>query len=400
MVMKSLFIFSVSSVIILAACSQKPAFSSLSDKSSPPQPPIAQGLTKTDWELDWERTLAGARKEGLVRLYTTAPPEVRQAFVEKMKERWGINADFIVGRGNEIAKKLIMEHRARLYLADIYLGGITTAISVIKPSGVLAPLKPVLILPEVIDSNLWFKRELPWVDSDKNLILAGRASPSGAIDTIYNKNFVKKSDFPSYQDEAISYYDLLAPRWKGKLNLQDPTTTGKGNGWFHAGLEVYGLNIDYMKTLVKQEPVMTRNERLQVEWISHGKQYIGMAVDNTTAFEFIKLGAPVEIIWMKETRANPRLGTGSSGIALVKNAPHPRAAKVFANWYLSKEGQTLFSKVYSGQSARLDVLTDHLNPDDVRNPSLNYYMETEESLIRRETQSIELAREIFGHLVR
>lgn len=400
MIKKNLFIFSVSTFLILAACLQKPTPSSNLEKSSPPQPHIAQEITKAEWELDWERTLAGARKEGLVRVYTTAPPEARQALSEKMKEKWGINADFIVGRGSEIAQKLITEHRASLYLADIYLGGTTTAISVIKPSGVLAPLKPILILPEVIDPNLWFKRELPWIDNDKNLILVGRASPSGAVDTIYNTNFVQKSEFASYKGESASYYDLLAPKWKERLNIQDPTTTGKGNGWFHASLEIYGLNIDYMKALAKQEPVITRNERLQVEWISHGKQYIGMAVDNTTAFEFIKLGAPIEIIWMKETITNPRLGTGSSAIALVKNAPHPSAAKVFANWYLSKEGQTLFSKVYAGQSARLDVPTDHIDPSEIRNPNLDYYMETEGSLIRREKQSIELAREIFGYLVR
>ena len=50
----------------------------------------------------------------------------------------------------------------------------------------------------------------------------------------------------------------------------------------------------------------------------------------------------------------------------VKNPPHPRAARVFVNWLLSKEGQELFVKVMHQATRRLDVDTKWLQEHGVR----------------------------------
>ena len=49
----------------------------------------------------------------------------------------------------------------------------------------------------------------------------------------------------------------------------------------------------------------------------------------------------------------------AGAVALFNRAPHPNAAKVYLNWLLSKEGQTIFARATGYISARLDVPTDH-----------------------------------------
>jgi hypothetical protein len=65
---------------------------------------------------------------------------------------------------------------------------------------------------------------------------------------------------------------------------------------------------------------------------------------------FVKLGIPITSTIPAE---GTHLSSGSSGLGLLKNAPHSNAAKVFANWFLSKEGQTA---PVAGQYGRVQVL--------------------------------------------
>jgi ABC-type Fe3+ transport system substrate-binding protein len=51
---------------------------------------------------------------------------------------------------------------------------------------------------------------------------------------------------------------------------------------------------------------------------------------------------------------------------VVKNSPHPQAARVFVNWLLSKEGQDLYVKVMHQSTRRLDVDTKWLQEHGVR----------------------------------
>lgn len=108
-------------------------------------------VTKEAWEVEWEKTLLEARREGKLTVYTSTGPGVRQGTSEAFKSKTGLEIEFIAGRGPAIIPKLFTERRAGLYLADLYIGGTTPIVNMLKPAEVLAPLKPYLFLPEVID---------------------------------------------------------------------------------------------------------------------------------------------------------------------------------------------------------------------------------------------------------
>lgn len=356
----------------------------LPEKETSPGKPTSQGS-------EWDRILPKAKKEGKVILYSTTQPAVRDALSQGFLNRTGITLDIVAGRGGELSAKLLSERRAGLYMADFYLGGTSTLFTVLKPASALRPVSTELFLPEVLDTRLWYKGVLPFMDKEK-MIMQTRMMPGGSqMDAAFNLNFVKK-------EELVSWYDLLQPKFKGKMTLQDPTSAGKGGNLVGQAITHYGLDWDYMRALAKQEPFITREQRLMIEWVARGKYIVAVNPDHDTFNEFKRAGVTdLESTIFKESR--DILGGGSSGVALIANPPHPQGAKLFVNWFLSKEGQTIFARSYNAQSAREDVPTDHLKEFQIRKPNVEYIIE-DEQFVFQEAKNRPLALEIFGPLIK
>jgi iron(III) transport system substrate-binding protein len=93
------------------------------------------------------------------------------------------------------------------------------------------------------------------------------------------------------------------------------------------------------------------------------------------------------------------LGPSSGIVSLMSRAPHPNAARVFLNWILTREGQTLMTTTIGLPSRRLDVPTAHLLPVMVPQPGQKYIEYTEDSTAGAE-EAERLAKEIFGPLMK
>ena len=341
-----------------------------------------------DWKADWDNVVMAARKEGKVVVYTTAPGEMRQTLQSGFKEKFGIDAEVTSFRGGEMGAKLLSERKAGLYLVDVYIGGSITPIAQLKPEGALDPLEKLLVLPEVINTKLWYRGKLWWIDQAHTLMMfLGFPLPNLVINT----NMVK-------QDEIKSYKDLLAPRWKGKIVMNDPTVPGVAAQGFGV-LGWHLMNLDYFRDLARQQPVILRDQRLQMEWVARGKYPILFFPQSAMVAEFQRAGAPIA------SYTPPAEGThitaASGTIAVMNRHPHPNATKAFVNWILSREGQTAFSKAFGRQSLRLDVSTEGLDPVAIRQPDGKYFTGTEnEEFISKQTEQMAVAREIFASLLK
>lgn len=107
--------------------------------------------------------------------------------------------------------------------------------------------------------------------------------------------------------------------------------------------------------------------------------------------------APLQALEMGEGGVLSGLG---GFMAVFNHQPNPNAARLFINWFLTKEAQTLLSKSVLAQSARDDVPTDFLDAVTVRKPGVKYYrMETEEAFQQR-FEVYEFARQVFGPLMK
>ncbi len=338
------------------------------------------------WQQEWDRVQQAARKEGSVVIPSNIGPTVRQALSQAMKDKYGVEIEFVTGRPAEFGPKILAERRAGLYLQDLMIGGAGTGLDTLKPAGVLDPLDPVIFLPEALDDNAWYAGKPPWIDKD-HYILSFIAGPQAPV--FINTGLVKK-------DEIKSYRDLLDPKWKGKLLLGDPTVGGSGNGFFSALAEGI-MSLDFLRQLAKQEPLISKDERLMGEWVAHGKYPVAMAIsaDNTT--EFIAAGAPVDAITPVEGTYTSA-STGS--VLMLKNPPHPNAAKLVANWLLTKEGGYIFAKAFGTQSARVDVPADFLPPSRVRQSGVKYVSTDNEEYIAKKNEYLKTAKQIFGDLMK
>ncbi|MBI4329688.1 MAG: hypothetical protein HY673_00220 [Chloroflexi bacterium] len=94
------------------------------------------------------------------------------------------------------------------------------------------------------------------------------------------------------------------------------------------------------------------------------------------------------------------LSGGAIATSLLNRAPHPNAARVYVNWYLSKDGSTVQSRVVGVHSARSDVPTDHLRPEDIRDPSVKYVETEAEWYFTQNATNQEVAAKIFAPLLK
>ena len=115
---------------------------------------------------------------------------------------------------------------------------------------------------------------------------------------------------------------------------------------------------DYLKKMVQQDLFLTRDLRQLADALAKGRTALGFGVGRTQAEPFMKAGLPIK------PAPEPKEGLPSSNgfgvLGIVKDPPHPNAAKAFVNWFLSKEGQEWYSKVMQNGSRRLDVDTKWL----------------------------------------
>ena len=158
------------------------------------------------------------------------------------------------------------------------------------------------------------------------------------------------------------------------------------------------LDLEFFRQLAKQEPIIIRDQRLQVEWLAQGKYAIAYAPQTAVVADFQQAGASISYITPKE---GTYLSSGSGNVSLVNRAPHPKAARIFINWMLTKEGVNIFSQAFGSHGARIDVSTEGIDDIMQRKPGVKYWIgaHTEEFQLKEPEMMIP-ANEIFGALVK
>ncbi len=371
---------------ILWACTPKgiPVEKATSLESQP------QASGKEAWELKWDKTLKAARKEARVVVYGGSTVAGLKVHATKLfKEKFGLELEALSGRGSDVVAKILSERRADLFTVDVYISGPTSIYIDFKPKGALDPIEPALILPEVIDSKGWLDGKHYWGDEDR-MVYLWAASPESHV--VINTTVVQPEEIKSYQD-------LLNPKWKGKIMINDPSLEGPGRRGFVDAIYHKFVEPDFFRQLVKyQDVVVLRDENLMNNWLVMGKYPILLWPNNGRLPEYIEAGAPIESVTQKEGIS---IRAGGAALSIMNRAPNPHAASVFTNWFLSREGQTLAQKVTNKQSRRVDISIEGL--PDVRQPGVKYFAspsDEEKFTLQEHPKYISLARDIFGPLLR
>jgi ABC-type Fe3+ transport system substrate-binding protein len=314
--------------------------------------PMAAAQSDAGWKKKWDETHAKAKAEGKVVVLGPPGDQIRDAITKGFAKAFpDISIEFSGARGGELATRIKAERDAGIYSADILINGTSTANAYFKPMNALDPVEPALILPEVIDPKNWRDNRLEFSDRSTRFDLVITTQTN--VPLIFNPKQVKAEDV----DEL---YKLLDPKWQGKIAVQDPIPSGTGNGVFRWLWHVLGeeKTKDYYRKMRAQAAVVDRDQRRQIEWVAQGKYPLHLA-PGTVMYQLEKRGLKFGVIASFKDYGS-YLTPGFGSLMVMNKAPHPNAGKVFLNWLLTKEGQTLFSKGMGYVSRRLDVPTDHV----------------------------------------
>jgi iron(III) transport system substrate-binding protein len=297
------------------------------------------------WQQDWERTVAGAEKEGQVTIY--APPgKQHQDALGGFQEAYPkIKLNYVPGSGTNNAQRLLSERRGEKYLADVFVGGSGTLILVLFKAGILAPLPPLLALPENRDPTLWFSRKHTYADPKSEHVFMFEGSVQTDIGA-YNTRLVNPN-------EIKSYWDVLNPKWKGKMAAFDP----KARGHIQRMRAIYynpALGGEFLRRLFSEmDVIVARDQRQLLDWVASGKTHIYLFGTSTEIADAQKKGLPIGALYGPPEEAYMSGGFGHA--AVIDRAPHPNAAKVLINWLLSKAGQLGWQEKTDNNSLRTDI---------------------------------------------
>ena len=309
----------------------------------------APGLAQSDSSKEWEKTLAAAKKEGEVTVYIYRYERLLEEF---KKEYPDIKVVSVTGRGSQLTNRIVAERRAGKYIVDVYSGGANSLFKTLYKGNVLDPLKPALMLPEVVDESKWYGGEHRYVDPEGKYIFAFLASPSSA-QLSYNIGLVDPKDFHSY-------WDLIQPKWKGKIAGLDPRDTGLGATmqFLYYSPE---LGPKFMKAFFGGMDIQyAKSFRQLTDWLSQGRYALCMGCKDSQKAK--SQGLPVEDFQTEDWKEGASFSTGGGALSLVNRAPHPNAAKVMINWFLSRKGQMALQKLGDPfdppNSRRVDISKD------------------------------------------
>src|SRR5262245_20173703 len=174
---------------------------------------------QSNWKEEWNKTLRAAEAEGELTLYGCCYEYDR--IVEEFKKKHPkIKVTAVLGAGGQLGARVLAERRGEKYLPDVFSAGANTIHDVLYKAQALEPIKSKLILPEVIDASRWYEGEHRYIDPEQRYIFAFVAnSQTGQVQ--YNRAQVNPTEFSSF-------WDLLNPKWKGKIASLDLTTFGMG----------------------------------------------------------------------------------------------------------------------------------------------------------------------------
>ncbi len=319
----------------LGACTAAPA-------PSPPTPTSAPAAVSN---AQWDGVVAAAKQEGKVVVLGTTTDTLTNAVASAVQSKYGISVEYVGPSSREHIQQIQTERQANQFNWDVWVDGTTSALTAFIPMNALDPLPPTLILDEVKDPSVWRGGAPEYLD-DQQRVQVMTPFQRGTI--YFNPSMAKAEDFTSYRD-------LLDPRWKGKLLIDDPRSPGPGFATFTFFYLHPGLGPDFIRALAQQEPQVSRDWGQEVDMLGQGRVPVLIGGVDAIVEQRMSQGVPVAIVDPHSLKEGSDVSPANGALAVFNRPPHPNAAKVFINWLLSKEGQAIFTAAQGYVSSRVDV---------------------------------------------
>jgi iron(III) transport system substrate-binding protein len=317
--------------------------------------PLSAAESKPAWQTDWEKTLKAADEEGAATIYMTQAfePVFRETFQKKFPK---IKVTTVVGRGFQLGQRIMAERRGEKYLADLCITGNVTPLTVFHKAKILEPIKPLLLLPEVVNESLWFEGKHNYNDPENRYIFVFEGTPRSG-DITFNTKLVNPADLRSY-------WNLLDAKWKGKIVTIDPLVAGPINSPQIFFYKHPDLGPEFLKRLYAEtQMTIVRSDEQLMDWLSIGKFAMGFGARDVD--KAILQGLPINQFVPGHMKEGASLTAYNGTLSYFNRAPHPNAAKLVVNWLLSREGQSAWLDQNAKTFGQYDSLREDIPKDKV-----------------------------------
>ncbi len=286
----------------------------------------------------WERALAAGRAEGTVSV-VTHPSLQWRGWVPIFQQRFPeIKVEHLGMRPSEVTPRIISEQRNGLFNFDVMVGPTSNSVKNLSPAGVFQDLRPFMLSPEAVDNAKWHGGLEMWADKDATYSLVTAMTVTRA--TIVNRRMIPRG-------ELTTIDGLLDPKYKGRIVIYDPRETN--NGSLQLASVLQNRSEDFLRQVL-QDAVFVDSPSQLVDFVVSGRYPIGIGSDpeRLEKLQAEGLAQDVEVTTLSAHAA-------ASGIAVFQNAPHPNAAAILVNWFLSQEGQEAYAREGETATRRTDA---------------------------------------------
>jgi len=259
--------------------------------------------------------LAKAKAEGLVVFYTSVDVSVAERLARDFQAKYGIKVQVERTGSERVFQRVGQEYGSNLHVVDVVNTSDAANFLVWKSSGWLAPVA----LEDI--ARFW-----PPEFRDRDGTFATWRATLSPI--AYNASLVKASDAPK------TWADLLAPQWKSKLVKAHPAYSGSEMTADYELMKAFGWT--YLQKLGAQSVMQVQSSTEPPKVLSRGEQGVMAGGNEYVVFQLQAQGSPLVLVY-------PREGTPfeTSPAAVMKDAPHPNAARLFYQYLFSKDTQQM-----------------------------------------------------------
>jgi iron(III) transport system substrate-binding protein len=261
------------------------------------------------------RLVERAKQEGIVVLYTSLAPTESKPLAEAFEKKYGIKVELWRSLSDKVVQRVVTEAQARRHAVDVVETN-GPEMEMLAREKLLAEFHSPYIAdlpPEAIPAHR------TWFPDRMNFFVVG-----------YNTAKVRREDIP------LTYEGFTDPKWRGKIGLEATDAE-----WMATLIKTWGNDkgMDYFRKLSAMRPDVRKGHVLLAELVAAGEVPVGLTMYNSNIVSLKRKGAPIDFVPVQPVAARPQ------GIGVARNAPHPNAAVLFADYVLSPEGQRLFESL-------------------------------------------------------
>jgi iron(III) transport system substrate-binding protein len=269
-----------------------------------------------------QRLVAKAREEGTLTLYTSMATTESGPLAQAFERKYGVKVQLWRALSENVLQRALTEARSGRRGMDVVETNAPEVEALAREQVV-----GQFYTPHLADLPAWaIPSHRRWLSDRANLWVTG-----------YNTGKLKREELPAALD------GFAEPHWKGRLALE-----ATDSDWMYGVISFMGeeRGREFFRRLAALKPEMRKGHILVAQLVAAGELLVCPTVYSGNADSIKAKGGPIDWLAVEPLVGRPQ------AVALARNAPHPHAALLFADFILSPDGQKLMADMGRNPSSR------------------------------------------------